>query len=254
MLLFILSCQNEKKKGNTDSTQNTTEISNDIEYSDWITIFDGKSFEGWHIYNSSDKIDSWSIIDSAMVLTPDEKNIGSGTGKDIVTDNSYTNFELSLEWKISEGGNSGIFWGVVEDKKFPTPYITGPEIQVLDNERHKDAFIKPNFHQAGALYDIVEPTSNVCNPAGEWNHVLIKINHITNKGEVKLNGTKIVSFPLKGPTWDKLIENTKFRNIEDVNYDPLFNPNFGYFDTGKIGLQDHGDKVYYRNIKIREIK
>ena len=164
MLLFILSCQNEKKKGNTDSTQNTTEISNDIEYSDWITIFDGKSFEGWHIYNSSDKIDSWSIIDSAMVLTPDEKNIGSGTGKDIVTDNSYTNFELSLEWKISEGGNSGIFWGVVEDKKFPTPFITGPEIQVLDNERHKDTFIKPNFHQAEALYDIVEQTSNVSNP------------------------------------------------------------------------------------------
>ena len=93
-----------------------------------------------------------------------------------------------------------------------------------------------------------------CNPAGKWNHVLLKINHLTNKGEVKLNGTKIVSFPLKGPTWDKLIENTKFRNIEDVNYDPLFNPNFGYFDTGKIGLQDHGDKVSYRNIKIREIK
>ena len=254
MLLFIFSCQNEKKKTNNGLTQVITGSEKNKVSSDWVNLFDGNTFDGWHMYNSSSEIISWSIIDSSMVLTPDEKNIGSGTGKDIVTNNSYTNFELSLEWKISEGGNSGIFWGVIEDEKFPTPYITGPEIQVLDNERHKDAFVKPKFHQAGSLYDIVEPSTDVCNPAGEWNHVLLRINHLINQGEVKLNGTKIVSFPLSGPEWNKLIKNTKFRDTEDVNYDPLFNPNFGNFKTGKIGLQDHGDMVSYRNIKIREIK
>ena len=254
MLLFIFSCQNQKKKNNIYPAQEITNSENNKNSSDWVTLFDGETFNGWHIYNSSGEINSWSIIDSSMVLTPDEENLGNGTGKDLVTDNSYTNFELSLEWKISEGGNSGIFWGVVEDEKFPTPYITGPEIQVLDNEKHKDAFIKPKFHQAGSLYDIVEPSSDVCNPAGEWNHVLLKINHSTNKGEVELNGTLIASFPLSGSEWDKLIENTKFRDINDINYDPLFNPNFGNFKTGKIGLQDHGNVVSYKNIKIREIE
>ena len=246
--------QNQKKKDNTDSTQKTTEISNDIEYSEWITLFNGKTFEGWHLYNSADKIDSWSIIDSAMVLTPDEKNIGSGTGKDIVTDNSYTNFELSIEWKISEGGNSGIFWGVFEDKKFPTPFITGPEIQVLDNERHKDAFIKPNFHQAGALYDIVEPTSNVCNPAGEWNSYYIKIDHRNNKGKVKLNNILINEFPLTGKTWDSLLKHSKFSRSEDYEY--LGDERWFGFSKSKLGhicLQDHPGKAFFKNIFIKEL-
>ena len=92
---------------------------------------------------------------------------------DIVTDKTYRSFQLSIEWNISEGGNSGIFWGVQEGENHNKPYSTGPEIQVLDNERHPDAKANPKFHQAGALYDMVQPSKDVCKPAGEWNHVFL---------------------------------------------------------------------------------
>ena len=207
---------------------------------EWVDLFDGVSFKGWHQFNSSEMSDAWVIEDGAMVL-PD--GTGSGKGNNIVTDKEYTNFELSMEWKIVEGGNSGIFWGVKEGESYKTPYQTGPEIQVLDNEGHPDSFIKPNYHQAGALYDMVQPTQNVCKPAGEWNHVLISINYNSNKGSVKLNDVEIVTFALTGPEWDALVADSKFSDWDD----------FAKFKTGKIGLQDHGDGVSYRNIKIREL-
>ena len=210
---------------------------------EWLDLFDGVSFQGWHQFNSSKMSDAWTIEDGAMVL-PD--GTGNGKGNDIVTDNEYTNFELSIEWKIVEGGNSGIFWGVKEEEGYGTPYQTGPEIQVIDNMGHPDSFVKPNFHQAGALYDIVQPKQNVCNHAGEWNHFLININHKTNTGFVKLNGEEIVTFPLSGPEWYSLVSNSKFAKDDEF-------VDFGKFKTGKIGLQDHGDGVRYRKIKIREL-
>mgnify|MGYP003687498245 FL=1 len=183
---------------------------------------------------------AWIIEDGAMVL-PD--GTGSGKGNNIVTDKEYTDFELSMEWKIVEGGNSGRFWGVKEGDIYKTPYQTGPEIQVLDNERHPDSFKKPNYHQAGALYDMVQPSQDLCKPAGEWNHVFISINYNTNKASIKLNDVEIVTFPLTGAGWDALVADSKFKNWED----------FAKFKTGKIGLQDHGDGVSYRKIKIREL-
>ena len=207
---------------------------------EWVDLFDGVSFKGWHQFNKTEMSSAWVIEDGAMVL-PD--GTGSGKGNNIVTDKEYTNFELSMEWKIVEGGNSGIFWGVKEGEGYKTPYQTGPEIQVLDNERHPDSFNKPNYHQAGALYDMVQPSQNVCKPAGEWNHVLISINYNTNKASVKLNDVEIVTFALTGPDWDALVADSKFSDWDD----------FAKFKTGKIGLQDHGDGVSYRNIKIREL-
>ena len=207
---------------------------------EWIDLFDGVSFKGWHQFNKTEMSSAWVIEDGAMVL-PD--GTGSGKGNNIVTDKEYTNFELSMEWKIVEGGNSGIFWGVKEGEGYKTPYQTGPEIQVLDNERHPDSFNKPNYHQAGALYDMVQPSQNVCKPAGEWNHVLISINYNTNKASVKLNDVEIVTFVLTGPDWDALVADSKFSDWD----------NFAKFKKGKIGLQDQGDGVSYRNIKIREL-
>ena len=120
--------------------------------------------------------EAWIIEDGAMVL-PD--GTGSGKGNDIVSDREFTNFELSIEWKIVEGGNSGIFWSVIEGENYSTPYQNGPEIQVLDNKRHPDSFVKMNYHQAGALYDMVQPSSDVCKSAGEWNHYLISIDSVS---------------------------------------------------------------------------
>lgn len=208
---------------------------------EWSYLFDGKTFDGWHIYQNPDEINAWIIEDSALVFTG--KEAGNSAQYNLVTDNNYTNFILSLEWKISEGGNSGVMWGVNENEKYKRPYETGPEIQVLDNEKHPDAFKNPKFHQAGALYDLVQPSSDVCKPAGEWNLCEILINHKTNQGSVTLNGTKIVEFPLHGDGWDDLVANSKFKEWAG----------FGFFKTGKICLQDHGDKVWYRNIKIKEL-
>lgn len=227
---------------NTNAPQNQNQPANQTDLQEWVSLFDGKTFDGWHRYNQEGPSSAWTITDGAMVFNP-KAVTKNDRGHDLVTDKEFTSFQLSLEWKIAEGGNSGIFWGVVEDKKYYAPYTTGPEIQVLDNERHPDALANPKFHQAGALYDMVQPTQDVCKPAETWNHVLLTINHETNKGSVKLNDVEIVTFPLHGPEWDALVANSKFKTWKV----------FGKFKTGKIGLQDHGDVVSYRNIKIKEL-
>lgn len=218
---------------------------------EWISLFDGKTFKGWHRYNRTEMSPAWTIEDGAMKFNPQKaRNYGDG-GHNIITEQEFTNFELSIEWKISKKGNSGIFWGVKEAPEYGEPYLTGPEIQVLDNDGHPDAFIRPKYHQAGALYDIVQPRVDVCKPAEEWNHVLLYINHEENIGRVQLNGTEIISFPIHGEAWETLIAQSKFRNPSHEDYTHA--PDFGKFKTGKISLQDHGDVVYYRNIKIREL-
>ena len=231
--------------------QNPTTPPLDANQDEWTLLFNGTDFEGWHRFNRSEMSPAWTVEDGAMKFNPTEaRNYGDG-GHNIVTDAEFTNFELSIEWKISKKGNSGIFWGVQEGEAYGEPYLTGPEIQVLDNERHPDAFNNPKYHQAGALYDIVQPSQDVCKPAEEWNHFLIHIDHNKNEGFVKLNGTEIIRFPVHGQAWEDLIADCKFRNRSNPSYTEA--PDFGTFKTGKISLQDHGDVVYYRNIKIREL-
>jgi hypothetical protein len=235
--LTILACQDKKNKiqESKDKLANQTEQENT---QPWITLFDGTSYDNWRGYLSDSIYPEWAIEDNAMAYTP-----GDYGGKNIITKQEFTNFILSLEWKISEGGNSGIFWSVKEDPKYKEAYQTGPEIQVLDNERHPDAKINGKLHQAGALYDMIEPSHDVAKPAGEWNTFEIKIDHRSNKGSVTLNDTEIVTFPVHGEEWDKMVANSKFRDWEG----------FGKHQTGHIGLQDHGNKVWYRNIKIKEL-
>lgn len=241
-IILAVSCQNQPSKKVSEQNSSKSELKTTS--NNWIQLFDGKTFSGWHQYNKSEMSPAWTIEEGAMKFSPEGESYGRG--HNIVTDNEYTNFELSIEWKISEGGNSGIFWGVKEDPKYFEAYQTGPEIQVLDNERHPDAKENPKYHQAGALYDLVQPSKDVCNPAGEWNHVILMINHVLNKGSVKLNGSEIATFPVNGDPWKQLVSGSKFDNETFID--------FGRFKTGKIGLQDHGDVVSYRNIKIRQIE
>ena len=147
-----------------------------------------------------------------------------------------------MDWKISEGGNSGIFWGVNEDPKLSEAYQTGPEIQILDNEKHPDAKAGTS-HRAGALYDMVSPIRDVTKPVGEWNNCIITINHKTNDGTIVLNGVEIVNFPVNNPEWKKMVSKSKFANWKE----------FGKYTTGKIGLQDHGNMVSFKDIKIKEL-
>ncbi|WP_108423894.1 3-keto-disaccharide hydrolase [Flagellimonas amoyensis] len=236
-LALTFACK-EKPKEETAVTEEIIEV---VEETEWTTLFDGTSFEGWHFYNGGEVGAPWKIEDGSMVLYPPETR-PEGSNYNLVTDKEFTDFVLTLEWNIAEGGNSGIFWGVNESEEYGQPYVTGPEIQVLDDERHPDAK-NGTDRLAGALYDMVSPSANVVKPAGEWNAVEVMINHKTNEGYIMLNGTKVVEFPVEGEGWDALVADSKFADWEA----------FGAFKTGKIGLQDHGNVVSFRNIKIKEL-
>lgn len=236
LALALVACKNSKE----DTTVEATAVTEVVEpaANEWEILFDGSNFDQWRGYLMDDMPVEWSIEDDAMAFTPGEEG-----GKNIISKNKYTNFVLSLEWKIAEGGNSGIFWGVYEDPKFPEAYQTGPEVQVLDDERHPDAKVNNGTHTAGSLYDMIAPSQKVVHPAGEWNLCEISINHKTNEGSVTLNGVNIVNFPVEGDGWEALVANSKFKDWEG----------FGDYPTGHIALQDHGDKVWYRNIKIKSL-
>ncbi|MCO5724361.1 3-keto-disaccharide hydrolase [Robiginitalea marina] len=237
-LLAMTACK-ERPSGNT---LQTAELSMEEAGSqqEWIVLFDGTSLDAWRGYGREDLPPSWKIEDGALVFYPPEKPLVDN--HNLVTKQDFRNFVLSLEWKISEGGNSGIFWGVQEDPWYREPYQTGPEIQVLDNERHPDAK-NGTTHQAGALYDMVAPARDVTRPAGEWNHCEITVDYGNNRGSVRLNGSEIVTFPLANEAWEAMVANSKFNGWKG----------FGEFHTGKIGLQDHGDPVAFRNIKIKPL-
>jgi len=238
-LCFMVACNPAEKKikNNEVSQQIASSISSENN-NDWTILFDGASFDHWRGYLSDEIFPEWAIVDSAMVFTP-----GKEEGKNIITRKKYTNFILSLEWKISEVGNSGIFWGVYEDKRFSEAYMTGPEIQVLDNERHPDSFVGNGIHKAGSLYDMIGYPDEHINPAGKWNKCVLEIDHKKNIGTVTMNDKVSISFPLSGEKWDAMVANSKFKDWEG----------FGIYSTGHIGLQDHSDQVSYRNIKIKEL-
>lgn len=201
----------------------------------WKLLFDGKTTSGWRNFNK-DKIGAaWKVAEDVLYLDTSTKD-----GGDIVTDKEYENFEFSIEWMIEPCGNSGIIFNAVESPSYKWGYNTGPEMQVLDNTCHPDAKIKK--HRAGNLYDLIESPTESVKPANEWN--LAKI--ISNKGhlELWLNDVKQVETTMFTPEWEALIKGSKFKSM----------PDFGKAKKGHIMLQDHGDKVSFRNIKIKELK
>ncbi len=201
----------------------------------WVSLFDGKTTNGWHKYGGGPAGSGWKATDGVLYLDP-----AARSGEDIVTDKEYENFDLKLEWKISEGGNSGIMFDVNEDPaKYKDTYNTGPEMQVLDNERNEDGKIYK--HHAGDLYDLIACKKETVKPVGEWNLVEIKVlNGILG---FYLNGENVVSATMWDDNWNELVAGSKFKSM----------PGFGTFKKGHIGLQDHGFMVSFRNIKIKEL-
>lgn len=235
-LIFFISCKQEKKE-----TSETVVEEMEMPESEWEILFDGTSLDKWKEFQNDAVGDVWKIDGDALIYTPPSEG-EEKKNHDLVTRDEYTDFVLSLDWKISEAGNSGVFWGVNEDAKYSTGYQTGPEVQILDNDKHPDAKAGTT-HQAGALYDMVSPAEDVTKPIGEWNTMVITVNHKDNIGRVVLNDTEMVTFPVQGEEWDAMVADSKFAGWEG----------FGKFTTGKIGLQDHGNVVAFRNIKIKQL-
>ncbi|MCC7466297.1 MAG: DUF1080 domain-containing protein [Saprospiraceae bacterium] len=215
----------------------------------WQLLFDGQTLNGWHNYGKTTVGKSWLIADNSIYLDAKPNPDGGWQAKDggdIVCAEEYGDFELELDWKIAPCGNSGIIYHIVEDPaKYGYVWMTGPEMQVLDNACHPDA--KYPRHRAGDLYDLVECKYVTVKPGGEWNHARLVFKN--GKVEHWLNNRKVVELQMfeKGkPTkkWLNLIAGSKF---------PGLSADFGLATKGKIALQDHGDPVWYKNIKIRKL-
>jgi hypothetical protein len=209
-----------------------------------LTLFDGTSTEGWRKYDSTAfPSKGWDIEDCALHCKGSGMGeAGAPGGGDIIYDKKFSNFDLSFDWKISPGGNSGVFILAQEIPNEPI-WKSGLEFQILDNERHPDAQLGVNGNRkAASLYDLIPANPQNTKPAGEWNTAGI----LCYQGTVvfRQNGVNVLEFHLWTEDWKKLIENSKFKDF------PAFqNP----AHEGFIGLQDHGSDVWYKNIKLKEL-
>jgi len=215
----------------------------------WRLLFDGRTLRGWRgLGYDSVPTAHWVVVDGTI------KKVASGkvptlpdgqplNGGDLMTVDTFGDFELTWEWKVTPGANSGLKYNVSEElsvKEAPNHAALGFEYQILDDDRHPDG--KLASHRAGALYDLIAPSRPThVRPVGEWNQskLVFKGNH----GEHWLNGEKLLEFELGTARMDSALAKSKFRSL----------PWFGERRRGHIILQDHGDEVYFRNIKVREL-
>lgn len=234
LALVSMACNNSKKMTNSSSANE-----------EWISLFDGKTTKGWHTYGKTTIGKAWKVEDGVLRLdAAAKKEWQTAEGGDIITDESFENFHLKLDWKIAPKGNSGIIFYIHEDpSKYKYPWETGPEMQVLDNGTatnpgHPDG--KIISHRAADLYDLVVAKEKV-KPAGEWNTAEI----IANQGKLvfRMNGEDVLETTMWDENWKQMVAKSKFKSM----------PGFGTFKQGKIGLQDHGDDVWFRNIMIRKL-
>ena len=195
----------------------------------WRLLFDGQTLTGWRGFRKETAPDGWRVVDAAITRV--------GPGGDLITVDQFGDFELALEWQIAPGGNSGIMFRVTEDQA--QAYFSGPEVQVLDDSAHADG--SSRLTSAGSNYALHPAPEGVVKPAGVWNAVRLVARgaHI----EHWLNGVKVVEYELWTPEWEELVQNSKF-----VEW-----PAYGRAKRGHIALQDHGDRVAYRDIKVRDL-
>jgi hypothetical protein len=240
-VMSIVSCgeANSEKNMSADSVA-TEEHSHNMEArpaGEWVNLFDGKTLNGWHGYNKEGAVTNWKVEDSALVCGGVAKDAHGG---DLVTDKDYGNFELTWDWKIPKAANSGVMYHVIEDKKYEAPYNTGPEYQIIDDKDFPEKL--DETQKSGADYAMTAANDKKkLNPVGEWNSSKL----VVNNGHVEhwLNGEKVVEFEAGSDSWNKLRKEGKWKDY----------PAYGTAKTGKIALQDHGTKLYYKNIKIREL-
>lgn len=232
-LFFIAACTQKQEK----STETTAGEQPVAEESEWIDLFDGSTLNGWKEYNKDEFGGLWKVENGMIVCD----GSGGAEGRSLITKEQFGNFELVVEWKIAEGGNSGILYHVVEDPAYTYAYETGPEYQLLDDLGWKGEDLKPAQLVASDYDMIAAPADKPVKPAGEWNESKI----IFDNGHVEhwLNGAKVVEFEAWSDEWNERRDTSKWKEY----------PGYGKFKKGSVALQEHGSGVWFRNVKIRKL-
>jgi hypothetical protein len=214
------------------SAQTMNKLSSAEKSEGYKLLFNGSTTYGWHIYNGKGP-GAWGVKNGALQLDTGAQGQG-----DLVTDKEYKNYELKLDWKIDKGGNSGVIFSVHEDTSLAYTFLTGMEMQVLDDKEAEDN--KQPDHLAGSLYDMIAP-AHPAKPAGEWNSIIIRKldGHLT----FYMNGQKVVDVQMGSPEWNEVYKKSKFTRWKS----------FATYQTGHIALQDHGAIVAFRNIRIKQL-
>lgn len=210
------------------SSQPMNSLTREEQRDGWKLLFDGSTTNGWRNYRRNTMSPGWTVADGALVRS------GEGAG-DIITREQYRNFDLMLDWRVAEGGNSGIFYRATEEGNYV--WQSGAEMQVLDDARHADG--KSPLTSAGSSFGLYEAPRGIVRPAGEWNSARLVVNG--NHVEHWLNGQKLLEYQIGSDDWNARVAKSKFGTM----------PLYGRAPEGHIGLQDHGDRVEFRNIKIK---
>jgi hypothetical protein len=209
-----------------------TKLAAGEEKAGWKLLFDGKTLNGWKAFKKDAGAPTGWVVENGILTTPGGKG-------DIVTTGQYENFELDLEWKIAPKGNSGILFRVVDDGRHERTYETGPEYQLIDDQNYP-AELK-EVQKTAANYDLEPATKGASKPAGEWNRTRL----VVKEGRVQhwLNGEKVVEYEIGSDAWKKQVQGSKFAPM----------PGYAKTAKGRIAFQDHGDRVWFRNVKIKEL-
>jgi hypothetical protein len=242
MASFMVSCGGGGKEYAEEEA--TEEATDEVAEEEWIIMFDGESTEGWRGFGMEEMPARWQIVDGALHLPGSGMGeAGADDGGDILYDRQFENFHFMLEWKIQAGGNSGIFYLGQETEEYDYIWKTAPEMQVLHPE-HKDWNLGTDGNRrAGSLYDLIAADPQNAKEAGEWNQVeiMVKDGKVTHMQ----NGVTVVQYELWTPEWEEMVAGSKF---------PGLNENWAQVaKKGYLGLQDHGDSVWYRNLKVKEL-